>query len=275
MPRYRLTIAYDGTDFHGWQKQRRPHPDGGPGEILRTVQGEIERAVREVVRIDADVTGASRTDAGVHAAAQCAAFTAPPDRLGPPDERLAEALTSRLPDDAQILDARPVRDDFDPIADCVSKGYRYTLFTGRRPPLWDRRFVHHCRADLDLDHMREVAATIVGTHDFEAFAKAGHGRASTVRTVLNCAVTPLDDRRIAIDVSADGFLYNMVRIIAGTLVDAGRGRLTTQDVRAALDSRDRALVGPTLPPTGLRLEWIRYPDDQPQHQPPPPPKHEP
>lgn len=261
MPRYRLAIAYDGTDFHGWQKQRRPHPDGGPGETLRTVQGEVERAVREVCRLDAEVTGASRTDAGVHAAAQCAAFTAPEDRLGPPDERLAEALTSRLPDDVQVLDARRVREDFDPISDCVSKGYRYTIVTGRLPPLWDRRFVHHCRAELDVARMREAASAVVGTHDFEAFAKAGHGRASTVRTVLSCAVSQPDERRIAIDVSADGFLYNMVRIIAGTLLDAGRGRLTAGDVRDALAARDRSRVGPTLPPAGLRLEWIRYKDD--------------
>jgi len=282
MPRYRLTIAYDGTDFFGWQRQTateqdhpgvleeasgpNAHPETGeadPRPQLRTVQEVLQRAVREVVREPVEVVGASRTDSGVHAAAQCAAFTTSDDRRGPSDDRLAVAINARLPEDCVIRRAEIVSDEFDPIADCVSKGYRYTIFQADEDeprPLWDRRYVHPVRARLDFEAMREAAGALVGEHDFAAFTNAGHGRLSTVREVLRCAVTRLDDRRLAIDVSGAGFLYNMVRIMAGALVEVGRGKRTVGDLRAALESGDRAKSGPTLPPTGLRLEWIRYPD---------------
>ncbi len=272
MPRHRLTIAYDGTDFFGWQRQAATAPDhpgrlsddpGGDRPQLRTVQEVLQRAVREVVREPVELMGASRTDSGVHAAAQCAAFTTSPDRRGPADERLAVAINARLPKDCLVRRAEIVADEFDPIADCVSKGYRYTLFQADEDeprPLWDRRYVHTVRARLDFEAMREAAGALVGEHDFAAFTNAGHGRISTVREVLNCGLTRLDDRRLAIDVSGTGFLYNMVRIMAGALVEIGRGRRTIDDLRAALQTGERAKSGPTLPATGLRLEWIRYPD---------------
>lgn len=261
MPRYALTIAYDGADFHGWQRQTQPAATlGEPPVELRTVQGELESALRHVIRAPVSALGASRTDAGVHAAAQVAVFDASDDRVGPPDERLSAALNARLSADVRILACRRVRNDFDPIRDCLAKGYRYTLSLGDEPPLWDRRFAHHIRdRGLDLPAMRAAAERLVGEHDFAAFASAGHGRESTVRTVLHCAVSQTGAERMAIDVSGDGFLYNMARIIAGTLVEVGRGRKTIEDVRAALASGERERAGPTLPPTGLRLEWIRYP----------------
>ncbi len=272
MPRFRLTIAYDGTDFHGWQRQEAGDvPEGPRGDTperpLRTVQGCLQQAVRFVVREPVEVLGASRTDAGVHARAQTGAFTCSDDRSGPPEERLAEAINSRLPEDALVLDVRRTRDDFDPISDCVAKGYRYTIRTGRPRPLWDRRFVHHVRTDLDEGPMRAAAPAFVGEHDFGAFAKAGHGRLSTVRTVLACGVSRVDDSTLALDVSGAGFLHNMVRIMAGTLVEIGRGRQTEHDLRRALETGDRRSAGPTLPPTGLCLEWIRYREEGPAPEP--------
>jgi len=280
MARYRLTLAYDGTDFHGWQKQDLPVDGAGsprtlaphesfetpseelappPGRAaLRTIQEVVERAVREVIREPILLQGASRTDSGVHARAQVAAFSCSDDRVGPPEERLAQAIDSRLPEDVVVVDCRPAAEAFDPIGDCVSKGYRYALHTGFDRPLWDRRFVHHVRAALDDERMREAAARLVGEHDFAAFAAAGHGRLSTVRTVLACDVRRLRDDRILIDVAGTGFLHNMVRIIAGTLVEVGRGKMTPDDVTKALESGDRRDAGPTLPSTGLCLEWIRY-----------------
>lgn len=307
VPRYRLILAYDGTDFCGWQKQEplargaegAPEPDGPalspppaytpatplvpserPGRVaLRTVQAVVERAVREVVREPVALVGASRTDSGVHARGQVAAFTcgplegAAPGTGWPADrgaDRLVAAINSRLPEDVLVLHAGEVPAAFDPIGDCASKGYSYTFHVGRRRPLWDRAVVHHVwqSSRLDVGAMARAGAELVGRHDFAAFAAAGHGRASTVREVLGLSVTevggggaPAADgasQRVRVEVSGNGFLWNMVRIIAGTLMEVGLGRRTPQEVRAALESRDRARAGPTAPPTGLCLEWVRY-----------------
>lgn len=281
MPRFRLTIAYDGTAFHGWQKQHAPDP-AHPGERvqLRTVQHVVEQAIRDVLRRPILLQGASRTDSGVHAQAQTAAFTVDDDtapegesdapRTPPVWERLTEdrlrlAVNSRLPDDVVITHLARTRDDFEPISDCVAKGYRYTLHAGLERPLWDRAYVHHVRTALDLARMQDAAARFIGEHDFAAFAAAGHGRLSTVRTVFDCSVTELatdarPSHRYAIDISGNGFLHNMVRIIAGTIVEVGRGRIEPEQVNRALTSGDRRDAGPTLPPTGLCLMWMRYGD---------------
>ena len=272
MPRYALTIAYDGTEFHGWQKQfatpgqlsgtgfagRTLDPDDGDDRrVLRTVQHVVERAVRRVVREPITLLGSSRTDSGVHALAQVAAFTRSSETTGPADDRLADAINAGLPDDVIVTHTRRVPDAFDPIADCARKGYRYTLAAGRPRPLWARRVAHHLTMPLDLAPMHDVAAELVGTHDFAAFTNVGSERESTVRTVERCGVTE-EGGLIRIDVTGDGFLYNMVRIIAGTLAEAGKGRLGVERVREALRTGDRRLAGPTLGPEGLRLEWMEH-----------------
>lgn len=273
MPRYRLSIAYDGTDFHGWQKQHppsadaQPDPETGvvPRSPLRTVQEVVEQAVREAVREPVTLVGASRTDAGVHARAQTAAFTTSDERrTGAPEERLVMAINARLPDDVVVQSCVRTRDDFQPITDCVAKGYRYTIQTGSQRPLWDRRFVTHIWHTLDADAMQAAAPLFVGAHDFAAFATAGHGRESTIRTVLACAVTRPAPERTCIDISATGFLWNMVRIISGTLVEVGRARLSPDDIREALATGNRRKAGSTLPPEGLCLMWGRYPEDPPE-----------
>lgn len=279
--RYRLTIAYDGTDFHGWQRQLQPEaaarehghdaPADAEGRVeLRTVQGVLAQAIAEVIRQPVHVQGASRTDSGVHARCQTAAFSASDDRLGPSDERLARAINSRLPEDVVVRGAVRVGEDFDPIADCVVKGYRYSLFSSESRPLWDRRTLQHVHERLDVGAMREAGARLVGEHDFAGFAAAGHGRESTVRTLVRCDVseeTPggegADARVVRIDVAGDGFLYNMVRIIAGTLLEVGRGKKSPEDVAGALASLDRRQAGPTLAPAGLCLQWSHYLGDDP------------
>ncbi len=310
MVRYKLTIAYDGTDFCGWQKQepyapgaapelpeaQRPgQPSPSPAKLgraevmevregeerariaLRTVQHVVEQAVRHVVRENVVLLGASRTDSGVHARGQVAAFTCSGEEGGAGAgwpisrgaDRLMRAVNGRLPEDVQVLACEEAGAGFDPIRGATSKAYSYTLHVSPPPPggpglrpLWDRRFVHHVWEALDVARMRECAAELVGEHDFAGFAAAGHGRLSTVRTVHACEVTELapvaEGRRVRIDVIGNGFLWNMVRIIAGTLVDAGRGRRGVEQVRAALLTGRREEAGPTLPPTGLCLEWIRY-----------------
>lgn len=296
--RYKLTLAYDGSEFHGWQKQEPPaseHPelvDQTPDDVpdgrvaMRTVQHVVEQALRRVCREPVVVKGASRTDSGVHAGGffpdgrrggQVAAFTTRPDAargVGWPAERgtatLVRALNSELPRDVLCLDAEPAPIEFDPIGGAVAKEYTYSMVCGQRRPLWDRQYVFHTWHDLSLEPMREAARLIEGEHDFEAFAQASHGRKSTVRTVFSCGVEGgvgesgngvSDESRFVIRVSGSGFLYNMVRIIAGTLMEVGRGRIAAEEIPAILASRDRRRAGPTLPPQGLRLEWIRYGDD--------------
>lgn len=254
MPRYRLLIAYDGTDFHGWQRQEPPDR-----EPLRTVQGVLEEAVAVVTGSRVPVVGASRTDAGVHAIGQVAAFTS---ETRVPVEKLPLAINARLPADVRVRAAELAHDGFDPISDCVSKCYRYTIRHSDRglggEDLFVRRTIWNTWHRLDADAMRSTAAALVGTHDFAAFAQVNHGRESTVRTIHGCTVLSPSPGLAVLEVAGSGFLYNMVRIIAGTLVEAGRGKLGAEDVRRALATGDRTVTGPTLPPHGLRLEWVRY-----------------
>lgn len=254
--RLRLTLAYDGSGFRGWQRQ--DPPDGPP---LRTVQGELEAALGRLLNQPTPVKGASRTDAGVHALGQVVAFNAPARGLRVPLDRLAHALTCRLPDDIQVVDAAEAPPGFNPASEAVSKRYRYRLWTASQRPLTLRHVVHHCWTPLDESGMQDAAARLVGRHDFAGFASARHGRESTVRTVHRCEVWPggaSHPEELHIVVEGDGFLYNMVRIIAGTLVEVGRRRFPPEQVDAALATADRTLAGPTLPPGGLCLEWIRY-----------------
>ncbi len=249
--RYKLTIAYDGTHFHGWQEQ---NPPDGPS--LRTVQGVLRQAVGRTVGQPVDLIGASRTDTGVHALGQTAAFTAE-TRI--PLERLASAINSRLTDEVDVRQVRIVDAGFDPIRDAKSKQYRYRIHNAGHRPVLTRSQVYHCWYDLDETAMTDAAARLIGEHDFAAFANAGHGRETTVRTVHDCRIErPSDLPELHIVISGNGFLYNMVRIIAGTLVEVGRGHWPADCIDVLFDARDRAEAGPTLPPQGLCLEWIRY-----------------
>lgn len=273
MPRYKLTVAYDGTDFFGWQKQEPPDPDApkhGDGEEpkrlqLRTVQHVLEQTVRQVVREQVILTGASRTDSGVHANGQVAAFTSEPDPdkgVGWPAERgtenLVKAINSKLPRDILVHSAEVVADDFNPIGGAVEKEYCYTMVSGAVRPLWDRRYVFHTWYELDATRMQSAADLMVGEHDFACFAQINHGRKTTVRTIYKCQIETPEPGKFVIRVSGNGFLYNMVRIIGGTLMDVGRGKIEPELVSEMIASGDRRLAGVTLPPMGLRLEWIRY-----------------
>lgn len=249
--RYRMTIAYDGAAFHGWQRQ----PE------LRTVQQVIEEAMRVRLGQPLHVQGASRTDSGVHALGQVAHFDAA-TRI--PTERLAPAITSRLPRDVEVRNVVEAPSEFDAIRGAVDKQYRYRIWMSPHRPLHQRDQVYPCRYRLDLNAMHDAAARLVGEHDFAAFATAGHGRATTVRTVFACyfetAGTP-DAPEVHLVIRGNGFLWNMVRIIAGTLVEIGRGSRQPDLIETLYETGDRSLAGKTLPAAGLYLEWIRYADD--------------
>ncbi len=249
LQRYKLTLAYDGTNFHGWQKQEPPDE-----EPLRTVQGETESALRRLIGYPLILTGASRTDAGVHAVGQVAHFDAV---VRIPFDRMLHAINTRLPDDIDARHIEIVSPTFESISGAVSKQYRYRLYNSTQKPLALRHHVYHCWVPLDLDNMLSAAQRLIGQHDFAGFAAAGHGRESTVRIIHDCTVERHGDE-VHIVVSGSGFLWNMVRIIAGTLVEIGRGHFQPSRINDIIKHADRQLAGPTLPPTGLCLEWIKY-----------------
>lgn len=291
MPRYKLTIAYDGTEFCGWQSQF-PHADAVPASLalapadaelandrlarhgltderprveLRTVQSVLQRAVHQVVREPVVISGASRTDSGVHAKGQVAAFNCSDEggRTGGwPEERgtraLVRALNSRLPADVLVTSAEIVPPEFNPVLGATRKAYSYHIWTSQDRPLWNRRTVLHLWRDLHAEAMHEAAQALVGEHDFAAFAAQGHGRLTTVRTVFACTVRRVSPEYLVIDIIGSGFLWNMVRIIAGTLADIGAGTRSVAQIHEALRSGDRLHAGPTLPARGLCLEWIQY-----------------
>ncbi|MHC4065713.1 MAG: tRNA pseudouridine(38-40) synthase TruA [Planctomycetota bacterium] len=243
----KLVIAYDGTDFHGWQVQ--------PG--LRTVQGMVEQAVRRVVRHQVETIGSGRTDAGVHAAGQVANFAT--DCLIPAD-RLKKAIGSRLPKDLCLLEACDVSPDFHATRSAVSKLYRYRIHNASHRPVTclAQRQTYHFWHELDTERMRSAARHLIGTMDFAAMASKGAARETTVRTVLRCEVERRFDE-IQINVEGKGFLYNQVRNMVGTLVEVGRGHWEPDRVAEILARKSRQAAGPTAPARGLCLQWVRYP----------------
>ncbi len=251
--RYKITIRYDGHEFHGWQKQEPPD-----AEPLRTVQAVVETAIRRAVREPIMLLGASRTDSGVHAIGQVGAFTV--DSMKIPFDRIHLAINRWLPEDVAIVNVENVYLDFNPISDTLSKGYRYTIYPHPIKPVFERHQVHHCWSALNADQMNVAAQHLIGEYDFASFANTHHGRESTIRTIHNCRVWQDQDQpRVHIDVSGSGFLYHMVRIIAGTLLEIGRGRWQPSHICEILNACNRRAAGPTLPPDGLCLLWIKYP----------------
>lgn len=248
-----MTIAYDGSTFHGWQKQKATcgEPDVIP---VRTVASVVEHALVQVLKQPVEVVGASRTDAGVHAQGQVAHFDAA-SRV--PEDRLAAAINSRLPNDVEVLNVEPAQPDFNAIRSAVCKQYRYRIFNSAHRPLGLRHLVWHCWRTLELERMQEAATRLVGRYDYRGFSVVDQKRATTVRTIFSCEVAR-DDPELQIIVQGDGFLYHMVRVIAGTLVEVGRGRFAAEVIDRILASQDRSLAGPTLPASGLCLEWIKY-----------------
>ncbi len=243
----KLTLQYDGTAYAGFQRQ----PNGV------TVQERLEEALRALTGDPAFKIGAAsgRTDAGVHARGQVVHFRTE-SRI--PVERWPHALNQHLPDDIVAHAAELVPEDFHARYWAISKRYRYTIDAGPFPAVLSRRYAYHWpRERLDLARMREAAALIAGRHDFAAFRSSGGAAKTSVRTVTELTVTS-EPPYIYVDIEADGFLYNMVRIITGTLVEAGAGKRSLDEVREALATGDRKYAGKTLPAHGLCLEAVRY-----------------
>lgn len=251
MKRIRLTIAYDGTNYCGWQIQNN----------AVTVEEELTRALHQLLKEETEVIGASRTDSGVHAIGNVAVFDT---QTRIPPEKIAIALNHCLPEDIRVQRSEQVADDFHPRYCESVKTYEYTVLNTRIEVPVRRRYTYHVFQALDICAMREAAEILVGTHDFSAFCSAGSQVKSKERTIYEAAVeersVPVgsEGREIVIRVRGNGFLYNMVRIIAGTLIEVGQGRRTAASVEEALRTGERSKAGPTAPAQGLMLMGIRY-----------------
>lgn len=239
-----LTLRYIGTRYHGWQVQ----PNGV------TVQQVVQDAIERVTGVRSALTGCSRTDAGVHADMFCCAFdTASPLRGG----KMAMALNAWLPPDVAVYDCREVADAFHPRYDAAGKQYIYRIWNDpARNPFWEGRALH-LRRPLSIEAMQQAAADFWGTHDFSAFCAAGSDVEDRVRTVRESTVSR-DGAMVTFTVAADGFLYNMVRIMMGTLLDIEYGKLSPGSVPEILRRGDRAAAGHTAPACGLYLNRVYY-----------------
>ncbi len=244
MRNIKLTLEYEGTGYLGWQRQ----PQG------MTVQQALEEALEKAVGTRTAVTGASRTDAGVHARGQSANFRTE-SALAP--ERLRGALNALLPRDIAVLEAREVPPEFDARFSARSKRYTYTLWTGPVRPALRRNFCWHVRWVRDVEALRAASRLLIGRKDFAAFEAANASSETTVRRVKRAEWFE-SGPELTFEIEADAFLYNMVRIIVGTLCEVGRGKLSVGDFARIIEARDRTEAGRTAPPQGLCLMEVVY-----------------
>lgn len=243
MKRIMLTVAYDGTAYHGWQIQ----------DNAITVESELNRAIYELTGEVSEVVGGSRTDSGVHALCNVAVFDT---SSMIPGEKFSYALNAKLPDDIRVITSAEVPSDFHPRHCDTKKTYEYKIYNAPIEDPVKRLYYHHTYVKLDVSKMREAACFFVGEHDFSSFCSAGAQVDSKVRTIYAVEIESRDvsgGTDIFIRVSGNGFLYNMVRIIAGTLMEVGRGAISPDEIPSIIEARDRNTAGPTAPAKGLVL----------------------
>ncbi len=239
-----MRLMYDGSAYHGWQVQKN--------EI--SVAETLERALSKICEAPTKIVGCGRTDAGVHALSYCANFKTE-SRI--PTDRLPLALNALIPKDIAVLDATEAPADFNAILSCIKKEYTYKIHNSRiRNPMLTKR-AYFYPVELDAETMDKAAKAFVGTHDFAAVRSVGTDVKSTIRTVHYCDVYRKDGL-IEIKICADGFLYNMVRAICGTLIYASLGKIDPDKIGGLLEKGDRRLTGPTVPPEGLYMTRVWY-----------------
>lgn len=245
MRNIKLIIEYDGKDFNGWQKQ--------PTKL--NIQGTIEQAIKMITGEETNLMASGRTDAGVHAYGQVANFKT---NSNIPIEKIAIALNSNLKKSIRIISAEEVEERFHSRLTCKKKTYRYIINNSEFSSAIYRNLETHIPHKLNIEKMKKAAQYFEGEHDFKAFKASGTSSKSSVRTIYKAKVIEMPNNRIYIELTGNGFLYNMVRIIAGTLVDVGVGKTEPEDIKNIIDSKDRSLAGKTLPPQGLYLLNVEY-----------------
>lgn len=244
MRRILLEVAYDGTNYHGWQYL----------EDKDTIEGELNKALSVLLKTDIQVIGASRTDAGVHSQCSLAVFDS---EVNIPPEKYTYALNQLLPDDIVVRKSIEVNKDYHPRKQKTSKTYRYAIDCEPFPNPLKTRYAYYTYEKLDVDAMDKGAKYLIGEHDFTSFCSVNSTAQTRIRTIYDVKVYK-QDVDIYIEVCGGGFLYNMVRIIAGTLMEVGKGRLAPKDVGTILEACDRTKAGPTAPACGLTLVKTEY-----------------
>lgn len=244
MRNIKLTIEYDGTRYYGWQRQ----------PIGNTIQQELEKAISKVIKKYVEVIGSSRTDSGVHAKGYVANFKT---NVKMPAEKFRDAINCKLPRDIVIIKSEEVDLDFHARYSSKGKTYCYTILNREYPCAINKDYVYYYRWKLNVEEMKKACKYFLGTHDFKAFQTPGGSVKTSIRTISDLHIETNVDK-IKIYISADGFLYNMVRIITGTLVDVGRGRITPDSLEDIILSQDRGKAGHTAPPYGLYLAEVYY-----------------
>ena len=245
MRNIKLVIEYDGKEFNGWQKQ--------PNKL--NIQGEIERAIKQITGEEVDLTASGRTDAGVHALGQVANFKTNSDI---PIEKIPIALNSNLKKSIVIKSAQEVEERFHSRLNCKRKTYRYIINNSRYGTAIYRNLETHIPTKLNIQKMQEAVKYFEGEHDFKAFKASGTSSKSSVRTIYNAKVIDAGNERIYIELTGSGFLYNMVRIISGTLVEVGLGKIEPKEIKKIIESKKRENAGKTLQPQGLYLVNVEY-----------------
>ncbi|MEA3344017.1 MAG: tRNA pseudouridine(38-40) synthase TruA [archaeon] len=242
---FKIIIEYDGTSYHGWQRQKNEH----------TIQEEIEKTLLTMTGKKTVLTASGRTEAGVHALGQVANFTCDTS-LSP--QAFLNGLNSLTKDDIIIISCDIVDENFHSRFDAKSKTYNYRILNRNLPVAINRQYAWFIRKTLDLVSMRHAARHIIGTHDFKAFEGTGSPRSHTTRCVMKADIVEQENGFIVFEIEADGFLRFMVRNIVGTLVDVGLGKITTNDFKKILLSKNRSMAGATAPPHGLFLMKVKY-----------------
>ena len=245
MRNIKLTIEYDGKDFNGWQKQ--------PNKL--NIQGTIEQAIKCVTGEDVELNASGRTDAGVHALGQVANFKT---NSKIPIEKFAIAINSRLKKSIVIKKAEEVDERFHSRLNCKKKTYRYIINNSEEGSAIYRNLETHIPQKLDVSKMEQAIKYFEGEHDFKAFKASGTSSKSSVRTIYKAEVKKAENERIYIELTGNGFLYNMVRIISGTLVEVGLGKIEPKEIETILLDKKREKAGKTLPPQGLYLVKVEY-----------------
>lgn len=244
MRNIKLTIEYDGKDFNGWQKQ--------PNKL--NIQGEIERAIYNITKEEVDLIGSGRTDAGVHAFGQIANFKT---NSNISIEKMAIAINSQLKNSIVVKKAEEVDERFHSRYNAKRKTYRYVINNTEYGSAIYRNLEYHFPIKLNVENMKEAAKSFEGEHDFKAFKSSGTSGKNSVRTIYKAEVRT-DGERILIELTGNGFLYNMVRIISGTLLDVGLGKIEPSEIEDIINSKDRTRAGKTLPAHGLYLVKVNY-----------------
>ena len=244
MRNIKLTIEYDGTNYQGWQKQKRGS----------TIQNTLEEAIRVVTNEEIEVIGSSRTDAGVHAKGFVANFKT---NSKIPSEKYREAINHKLPKDIVILNSEEVDEEFHARYNARGKTYSYSILNRDVPSAINRNYLYHVKRKLDIEAMKEACKYFIGTYDFSAFKSSGSSVKTTIRTIFELYIEENNDI-IKVYVTGDGFLYNMVRIIVGTLIMVGSNKIKPNEIENIIAEKDREKAGICVPATGLVLEKVYY-----------------